>query len=105
MAAVTQQIVERYTRSTGGEWGIYHLVSSGETSWFGFTQLIAEKLAAQGITCAALSPIPSSDYPTPAKRPANSRLDCSKIKAQWSVTLPSWQAAFSECWMQHFQGV
>lgn len=103
IAAATQQIVQRYASTNAGAWGIYHLVATGETSWFSFTQRIAEKLAAQDVKCSKLLPIPSSDYPTPAKRPHNSRMDCSKIKAQWGVTLPGWQEAFNQCWAEHFQ--
>lgn len=53
-------------------------------------QAIAAHLSAQGKACATLEPIPASAYPTPAARPQNSRLDCSKLARAVSVRLPPW---------------
>src|SRR5579871_4507759 len=62
--------------------GVYHAVNSGETTWFGFAQEFLRCFAAArpGVKLARLVPISSSAYPTPARRPANSRLDCSRLK-------------------------
>ncbi|MEX5591003.1 sugar nucleotide-binding protein, partial [Pseudomonas urmiensis] len=51
-------------------------------SWFGFAQAIGEQLRIEGKACAELEPIPSSAYPTPAKRPLNWRLDCTRLQQQ-----------------------
>ena len=76
-------------------WGTYHLTNGGETSWHGFAQAIADL---SGIEPAAkLLPIPSSDYPTPAKRPANSRLSNAKLAATFGVALPDWRQALELC--------
>nr|WP_324616871.1 dTDP-4-dehydrorhamnose reductase [Pseudomonas sp. LY10J] len=97
IAQSTVQLVERWQAGNPGEWGVYHLTNSGETSWFGFAQAIGEQLRNAGKPCASLVPIPSSQYPTPAQRPLNSRLECGKLQAQWGVTQPHWQDALLEC--------
>ncbi|MGY2176208.1 dTDP-4-dehydrorhamnose reductase [Pseudomonas azotoformans] len=100
IANSTRALIERWQAGEQGEWGIYHLSAAGETSWFGFAQAIGEHLREQGKACAELEPIPSSAYPTPAKRPLNSRLDCSRLQQQWHVSLPHWQDALRECLAQ-----
>ena len=97
IAQSTRALIERWQAGEAGAWGTYHLTAQGETSWFGFTQAIAAHLSAQGKTCATLEPIPASAYPTPAARPQNSRLDCSKLAREWGVTQPDWEAALSAC--------
>ena len=97
IAASTRALIERWQAGEAGPWGIYHLTARGETSWFGFAEAIGEHLRAQGKACAELEAIPSSAYPTPAKRPLNSRLDCSRLQLQWHVSQPQWQDALREC--------
>lgn len=97
IAASTRALIERWQSGEAGAWGIYHLTAQGETSWFGFAEAIGEHLRAQGKACAELEAIPSSAYPTPAKRPLNSRLDCSRLQQQWHVSQPQWQDALREC--------
>lgn len=75
-----------------GQSGIYHMSAGGETTWHGFARAIFVHALQYGLkTPARVLPIPSSDYPTPAKRPLNSRLDCSKIAREFGVSLPDWQ--------------
>ncbi|WP_295481212.1 dTDP-4-dehydrorhamnose reductase [uncultured Pseudomonas sp.] len=97
LAASTRALIERWQSGESGAWGTYHLTAQGETSWFGFAQAIAAHLQARGLPCAELLPIPSSEYPTPARRPLNSRLDCSRLAQQWHVSLPHWQQALNDC--------
>jgi dTDP-4-dehydrorhamnose reductase len=97
IAQSTVQLVERWQAGQAGDWGVYHLTNKGETSWFGFAQAIGEQLRAAGKPCGKVLPIPSSDYPTPAKRPFNSRLDCSKLEQQWGVSQADWYHALLEC--------
>ncbi|TFY91936.1 dTDP-4-dehydrorhamnose reductase [Pseudomonas nabeulensis] len=97
IADSTHALIERWLAGQPGDWGVYHLTAQGETSWFGFAQAIGEHLRAQGKACAELEAIPSSAYPTPAKRPLNSRLDCSHLQQQWHVSQPQWQDALREC--------
>ncbi|OYD21120.1 dTDP-4-dehydrorhamnose reductase [Oceanimonas baumannii] len=73
--------------------GIYHLAASGETSWHGYAGFVFEQARSRGIelalqTCSAIS---SAQWPVPAKRPLNSRLDCSKLEESFGLTLPHWQ--------------
>jgi dTDP-4-dehydrorhamnose reductase len=79
--------------------GLYHLCNSGETSWHGFAQAIftLARHGDSGIRCRQIDPISSAEYPTPAKRPHNSRLDCSKAKRAFNLTLPQWEAGLREC--------
>jgi dTDP-4-dehydrorhamnose reductase len=97
IANSTLALIERWQTSQVANWGTYHLSAQGETSWFGFAQAIGEALRQQGKPCADLLPIPSSDYPTPAARPLNSRLDCSRLQRDWGVSQPDWQTALREC--------
>ncbi|VVN16390.1 dTDP-4-dehydrorhamnose reductase [Pseudomonas fluorescens] len=97
IANSTLALIERWQAGETGAWGTYHLTAQGETSWFGFAQAIGEALRDQGKPCANLLPIPSSEYPTPAARPLNSRLDCSLLLREWGVSQPDWQTALREC--------
>lgn len=75
--------------------GLYHLAPKGETSWHGFAKAIFEQASLAGealtITNANVHPIPTTDYPTPAQRPLNSRMDVTKLEHALNVDLPSWQ--------------
>ncbi|RON02997.1 dTDP-4-dehydrorhamnose reductase [Pseudomonas brassicacearum] len=97
IATSTRALIERWQSGQPGAWGTYHLTAQGETSWFGFAQVIAEHLQTQHKTCASLEAIPSRDYPTPATRPLNSRLDCRLLQQQWQVSQPDWRDALREC--------
>lgn len=97
IANSTLALIERWQANEVADWGTYHLSAHGETSWFGFAQAIGEALRQQGKPCARLIAIPSSDYPTPAARPLNSRLDCSRLQRDWGVSQPDWQTALREC--------
>ncbi|MQB16947.1 MULTISPECIES: dTDP-4-dehydrorhamnose reductase [Pseudomonas] len=100
IANSTRVLIEQWLAGKAGAWGVYHLTAQGETSWFGFAAAIGEQLRAEGKACAELEPIPSSAYPTPAQRPLNSRLDCTRLQQQWHVSQPQWQDALHECLAQ-----
>jgi len=70
--------------------GTYHCVCAGETSWHGFARAF---IPAE----VPVTPLVTSDYPTPARRPAYSALDCGKLKRTFDITLPTWQAALATC--------
>jgi dTDP-4-dehydrorhamnose reductase len=97
IAASTRALIERWQAGQAGAWGTYHLTAQGETSWFGFAQAIAAQLEARGLPCAELLPIPTREYPTPARRPLNSRLDCTRLAREWDIHLPQWQQALIDC--------
>ncbi|HUD21881.1 MAG TPA: dTDP-4-dehydrorhamnose reductase [Acidobacteriaceae bacterium] len=79
-----------------GRSGTYNLTSTGETSWFEFARkLFTQSAATFGITIPSLVPISTSDYPRPAKRPANSRLSCQLLAETFGVMMPAWEDALS----------
>jgi dTDP-4-dehydrorhamnose reductase len=73
--------------------GLYHVTASGATSWFGFAEAIRE---ANGSACR-LSPIPSSEYPAPALRPAYSVLDTGYFRRTFGLVLPDWRHSLALC--------
>jgi dTDP-4-dehydrorhamnose reductase len=77
--------------------GIFHLAGTGETNWAEFASTIFESLRMLGKRVPVVKPITTVEYPTPARRPANSRLDCSKLACSHSVQLPPWQTSFKDC--------
>ncbi len=87
--------------------GVYHLCNQGVTNWFDFAQAIfaAARKRGESLQLEKAIPITTADYPTPAKRPLNSRLDLSKARTWLGVELPSWQAGLEQCcetfWRTH----
>lgn len=71
--------------------GVFHMTARGEGSWADFAKAIFASSAALGGPSASVNPITTADYPTPARRPANSRLDCGRIEQMHGVVLPHWQ--------------
>jgi len=75
--------------------GIYHLVASGETTWFDYAKHVLAQVEheqpAIKIKATEILAVPTSAFPTPAKRPHNSRLDTHKLQATFNLTLPPWQ--------------
>lgn len=82
--------------------GIFHLTGSPDpsgrpTSWADFATAIFKGAARRGRAPVAVRPITTADYPTPARRPANSRLDGTKLAAVHGLTLPPWPASLEAC--------
>jgi len=77
--------------------GIYHMTSAGEASWAEFAEEIFRVSAACGGPAARVRRITTPQYPTPALRPANSRLDCARLAAQFGIILPHWRASTQTC--------
>jgi dTDP-4-dehydrorhamnose reductase len=73
--------------------GSYHLCAAGETHWADYARFVIDTARALGQTlrCNEVLGIASSDYPTPARRPLNSRLDCRRFQSTFGLTLPPWQ--------------
>jgi len=98
LADVTAQVVRQKQREgeDGFPFGLYHLVAGGETNWCDYARFIVSEALAAGRSLKllpdAIQPIPTSDYPTPAKRPANSRLDTGKFRRTFDMELPHWQS-------------
>jgi dTDP-4-dehydrorhamnose reductase len=76
--------------------GTYHAVAAGETSWHGYARLVIDWARGRGlpvrVAADAVRPVPTSAYPTPARRPLNSRLDTGKLRDAFGLALPPWQS-------------
>lgn len=73
--------------------GIYHLAAAGETNWYGYAEFAIEQARILGaaLKVRRVEPIDTSEYPLPARRPLNSRLDTEKLRTTFGLTLPHWQ--------------
>jgi len=78
-------------------WGVYHAAAAGDTTWAGFAQAIVAAGARLGVPQVPVVAISTAEYPTPARRPANSRLDCGKLARTFGVRLPPWQQGLEAC--------
>ncbi|WP_027469017.1 dTDP-4-dehydrorhamnose reductase [Deefgea rivuli] len=97
IADVTAQIIAQYLHAADQaqfDFGTYHLVASGETSWHGYASLVNDLAILQGYTLKLsrkeIKAIPATDYPVPAPRPANSRLNTQKLQDTFGLVLPDW---------------
>ncbi len=99
LADVTAQLIRQKQREgeDGFPFGLYHLVAGGETNWCDYAQFIVSEALAAGkpltLSPEAIRAILASEYPTAAKRPANSRLDTGKFHRTFGLVLPHWQSA------------
>lgn len=95
LADVTAQALPR-AMANPSLGGLYHCVAGGETSWHGYARHVIERARAAGaplkVAADAVRPIATTQYPTPAARPLNSRLDTRKLRAAFGLHLPPWQA-------------
>ena len=91
--ALRQAMQER----SGGKFasGVFHLAAAGETSWHGFASAIVAGRG--GLRVKAVTPITTAEYPLPAPRPANSRLDTGAFRARFGLALPDWRDCLKLC--------
>jgi dTDP-4-dehydrorhamnose reductase len=75
--------------------GVFHLTAAGETSWHGFASAIVE--GRQGLRVKKVTPIATAEYPLPAARPANSRLNTDKFRARFGLVMPDWRGCLQLC--------
>ncbi len=78
-------------------WGVYHAAGAGEATWYGFAREILRLAQLHDLPSATVNPISTADYPTPARRPMNSRLDLSKLTATFGTGMPDWRAGAAAC--------
>ena len=71
--------------------GVYHAAGSGWTTWFGLATAVFADVARFGAPVPTVAPITTAEWPTPVRRPADSRLDCEKLAATFGVRLPDWR--------------
>ena len=85
----------RTARSDASVAGTYHAVASGQTSWHGYASHVIDFARAAGVAVkvapGAIEAVPTSAFPTPAKRPLNSRLDTARLRSRFGVVLPDWR--------------
>ena len=107
LADVTAHAI-RAVRARADLVGIYHLVAAGETSWYDYARHVIGFALDKGrplkLGVANIEPVPTSAFPTPAKRPANSRLDTRKLRESFGLELPSWQSGVDRM-LTEFLGV
>ena len=79
--------------------GLYHLAAGGETSWHGYAEAIFAEARATGLLekSPKVHRITTAEYPLPAPRPANSRLDCARFSSDFGLTLPDWRTGLADC--------
>nr|WP_294512766.1 dTDP-4-dehydrorhamnose reductase [uncultured Rhodopila sp.] len=75
--------------------GIFHAAGTGATTWHGLAVATFEEAARHGAKVPDVAPIGTADWPTPAKRPANSRLDCTRLREVFGVSLPHWRESLT----------
>ena len=98
LAEATAQVLAQVRGEDESRWGVYHMTNAGETSWHGFAEAIqALDEFDETATPARLLPIPGSDYPTPARRPLNSRLDNDRLEQAFGLRLRNWREALALC--------
>lgn len=96
LAATVIPLLER----DSGLAGLYHAVAAGETSWYGYAKLVIGEARAMGVPVkvkdAHIRAVGSSEFPAPARRPLNSRLDTGKLQAAFDIKPPDWQTGVIE---------
>jgi dTDP-4-dehydrorhamnose reductase len=107
LARMTVQVMERVEELAEGRelaesmakfQGVYHAAGAGETTWYGFAAEATARLRERqpGAKVAEVDGIPTSEYPTPAKRPANSRLNCEKLRERFGWGMMDWRDSLGE---------
>lgn len=113
IATAVNQLLDVWQLDMASQSGIYHFTNSGSTTWFGFTCAILEAYETQAtrlglpalkMKADTVGAITTADYPTPAVRPHNSRLDQAKLNSTFNVALPSWEQSLGAVMqqIQHF---
>jgi dTDP-4-dehydrorhamnose reductase len=97
LADISAHLVRAYARgdAVAFPYGTYHVAAGGETSWHGYAQFVIGEALAAGkslkATVDAVAPLSTEQYPTPARRPLNSRLDTTRFRTTFDLRLPPWQ--------------
>jgi dTDP-4-dehydrorhamnose reductase len=103
LAEALVQGLERALEMNDFPSGIYHLAAGGETSWHGFAEAIfmlasrMNSVQTYSLKCQQVLPIATADYPTPAARPRNSRLDCRRAHQVLGIALCDWKVGLAQC--------
>ncbi len=99
LAAAAIAVLPRLVAAPAGDscFGVFHLTGAPYTTWFDFAAAILDGAARRGAKRPRLVPITTADYPTPAKRPANSRLDCSRARDLLGIAPVDWREGLEHC--------
>lgn len=96
LAAIVLGVVRAATTGWRDDYaGLFHSGGTGETTWHGFAEAIFAQAARHGLRTPIVEPITTADFPTPAKRPADSRLDCGKLERVFGLRQPAWQTSLA----------
>ncbi|MDP9994308.1 dTDP-4-dehydrorhamnose reductase [Variovorax boronicumulans] len=105
LADITAHAI-RATLQDPSKAGLYHAVASGVTTWHGYARFVIEQAKAAGVELKAgpeaVEPVPTTAFPTPAKRPHNSRLDTTKLQSTFGLVLPEWQSGVARMLRETF---
>lgn len=97
LAETILDLADQLTAENSDKWGTYHVAGTGEASWYDFAREIFVQAQELGFSTPELKPIATAEYPTPAKRPANSRLDTTRLQETFGLKLPDWRSGTSAC--------
>lgn len=94
IARAALRIVQRAATREDASWGTFHFAGTPATTWHGLAEAVVAEARRHGpVRTQRVEPIPTSAYPTPARRPADARLDCARIAREWGIGPPGWQEA------------
>ena len=102
LARVTAELLGRIAadRAAPFPWGLYHVAPSGRTNWFEYARLVLAAAEHAGhvlkVAATEIQPLATADYPTAARRPANSCLDTARFRSTFDIPLPAWQDGLHE---------
>lgn len=96
-AAILEIAAQLSAKRDDASWGLYHAANAGEVSWHGLATRAFETSGKLGGPTATARPITTAEYPTAAPRPANSRLDCSKLERTFGIEMPPWESGVDDC--------
>jgi dTDP-4-dehydrorhamnose reductase len=104
LAEAILDLAMQVRRERSAPWGTYHCCGEGATTWHAFAEAIFEMAGKyEKFAVKRVEPISTEDYPTPARRPANSVLDCSKIKRYFGIRPRPWRESLAEMIRQHYE--
>lgn len=105
LAAASLEILTKTLQTPNIQSGIYHLCNHGQTNWHEFaTKIFAHATKHTPLAIKTITPIKTEDYPSPAIRPHNSKLDCNKAARIFGITMPSWQDGLTSAISMKFLG-
>ena len=103
LAEAILNIAQQTRQRNNFPWGTYHFCGGGETTWHGFAREIFRQAGRyETFKVKSVEPVPTSAYPTPARRPANSVLDCSKIIRSFNIVPRPWEESLADMLQRYY---